>query len=105
MDQISTNTLKSPRIAVLKHNDSLISISIINKADIWQTFDLTEKFTDILIYLFAYYSVFNLTYPVSHEIVLGFFHEAIELSQPVYFDKEKTSLYSKFLDSVIRNTK
>ena len=98
---MSLNKLKTPRIVIQSGVEDVEHIWIVNKSYILQEFEPSEKFTNILICLLAYYTVLDIQYHISHEILFGFFHEVIEIEQPVFFENKKGIAYSKFLDCVI----
>ena len=68
-------------------------------------FEKEETFTIILVYLFTYYSLLNIPYPESFEIVLVFLHEAFEINQPVHFKKQKNKTYSRLLINLQKSLK
>ena len=100
-DQIKANEAKGPTIALERSNKNgdILGFKIINKGDIWQAFHKDESFISILKYLYSYYFVLKIPYPLKSEIILGFFHESLEIKLPVQFEKRRTATYN---DNVIK---
>ena len=45
--------------------------------------------------LYSFYFCLNIIYPIESEIILGFFHESLEINSPVQFEQRRSSTYNK----------
>ena len=101
--EIGDNQINGPRVLLRNGNkskDTKIVFWIVNKQDILKQFDENDSFLTVLMYLYSFYFCLNLTYPVESEIILGFFHECLEINSPVHFDKKRTTTYSKNVEKI-----
>ena len=105
IEDIKVNRQKEPRIAIERVNSIIEKIYIISSTEIWQTYEASESILVILIYLYSYYFVVNISYPTCFEICLGFFHEAMQFNTPVHFDKKRSMTYLKLIAVLLENLK
>ncbi len=81
---------------MLKEN-KIASMLLVRQQSILYTFEIEESFSNVIVYLFAFYFLFDIPYPEKYEIILGYFHELLEIPQPVVFTKAKSKTYSRIL--------
>jgi hypothetical protein len=93
IEELNKNDIREPRIVVIANDNKKDSILIVQNQTIINTFEKEESFTNILLYLYAFYFLLNIPYPEKFKIVFGFFHEALKIDQAVYFAKNKTLTY------------
>ena len=89
------NNSKAPRISFKreKNSYSIDKYYIVSLNKVWQSYEPTESLLSIIIHLYAYYFLLNISYTTSFEVILGFFHEALEIKTPVYFTIKKSVKY------------
>ena len=80
-----------PRIVIERELNSynVKKYYIATLENIWNTYEPTESLFVVIAELYAYYFLLNIVYSEVFEIILGFFHEALEIQTPVVFAKKK----------------
>jgi hypothetical protein len=100
--EIELNSMKEPRIVILKKESVIEKYFLVIKSDIFQTFNNDESFSNILVMLFALYFMLKIPYPSANEVTLGLFHEALVPDNIIHFQKKKSATYNSLLDKLLK---